>query len=268
MATVFLITLAAGMLGVLAMCRMDHVAWKFVRLVAIITLVLAGLVLAYYIQGSGWQRGSMGMVAAGLSLVMAVGAFVVLALAPLADRYGRSVRLLAASAAAAGLAAGWCWGFDQQIWPVGGAVAVWPVLASQILAAWLVGSVTLATALGHAYLTQTAMTIQPLRRLAAIFAAAVGVRVAWAILAGGLFCWHGLTTGTLAPGLFINQLLPLSIRGLVGLLIPCVFACMVVETARLRATQSATGILYFTLVLVCIGELTSLFLIRETGIAF
>ena len=60
----------------------------------------------------------------------------------------------------------------------------------------------------------------------------------------------------------------MSVRLAVGLLVPLVFAYMVWETVRLRATQSATGILYFTLVLAYVGELTGLYLARVTGVPF
>jgi hypothetical protein len=36
------------------------------------------------------------------------------------------------------------------------------------------------------------------------------------------------------------------------------------ETARIRSTQSATGILYVVVILVFLGELTSLLLVEKT----
>ena len=52
------------------------------------------------------------------------------------------------------------------------------------------------------------------------------------------------------------------------MLIPSVFCYMVWRTVKLRATQSATGILYFGLVLIYLGELAALQLTRELGIPF
>jgi hypothetical protein len=271
---VFITTLAAGCLGVLAMCRMDQVAWKFVRLVFILAMALIAPVVVGQVMTGGLGGSPAASVALLTSLLAAVAAFVGLALAPLAPYRSRLVRSLAAAGAAAGVLAAWAWGFDRQLWSTASAAGDGPcigsvaVLAGQVLMALLLGAVSLSTMLGHAYLTHTSMTIQPLRRLTAIFAAALALRLAWVVLIGGGVAWYRLSHGTLAGGPLQEQWLMLIIRGAVGLLIPAVFAYMVLETVRLRATQSATGILYFTLVLVYIGELTGQFLVRQTGVPF
>ena len=80
--------------------------------------------------------------------------------------------------------------------------------------------------------------------------------------------WGAWNEGDAAAAELRRHSLMIVIRLAVGLLIPSVFAYMIWETVKLRATQSATGILYFTLVLVFIGELTGLYLVRETGLPF
>jgi hypothetical protein len=57
----------------------------------------------------------------------------------------------------------------------------------------------------------------------------------------------------------------LGVRWLVGLVGPLALAWMAWETARIRSTQSATGILYVVVILVLIGELTSQLLLARTG---
>ena len=47
---------------------------------------------------------------------------------------------------------------------------------------------------------------------------------------------------------------------LFGLLGPAAFAFMVHETARIRSTQSATGILYIAVIFVMYGELLARYL--------
>ena len=260
----FLMLLTAGMLGVLATCRMDEVAWKFVRLIAIFCVALPALVMSIYVARIGVGAAGWADIAAGLSLLCSIAAFVVTGLAPVADRIGRVVRMLAAGGACVGFASACAWGVHAGVLP-SNASAMIPALLALAISALLVGSVTLATALGHAYLTQTAMTIQPMRRLARIFAIAIAARVAWAMAGTALgYAVNAHVTMSALTG----QLFMLSVRVAVGLLIPSVFAYMVVETVRLRSTQSATGILYFTLVLVYIGELSSLFLMKETGLSF
>ena len=57
-------------------------------------------------------------------------------------------------------------------------------------------------------------------------------------------------------------------RWLVGLLVPAVFIYMADDCIRRRSTQSATGILYVTAVLIFIGEIVALYLVRATGLPF
>jgi hypothetical protein len=191
MATVFLTTWAAGLLGVLAMCRMDHVAWKFVRLIGLLALLMLVPVVVLYVTDQAWQRGPWANGAAVASVCSAGCGFLVMGMSPLAKRYGRSVRGLAAVGGIAGLAAVWAWGVDQELWPSQSRWRTAAALAAQAQAALLVGAVTLATALGHAYLTQTAMTIQPLRRLSRLFALAMGIRVMWALAVAGVLIARG-----------------------------------------------------------------------------
>jgi hypothetical protein len=44
-------------------------------------------------------------------------------------------------------------------------------------------------------------------------------------------------------------------RWIIGLVGPAILAWMVWQTARIRATQSATGILYAAVIMVFLGEL-------------
>jgi hypothetical protein len=50
------------------------------------------------------------------------------------------------------------------------------------------------------------------------------------------------------------------------LLGPLVFGWLAYRTAKIRSTQSATGILYVVVILAFLGELTSLLLLRDTGL--
>jgi len=268
-AIVFLTSLAGGFLGVLALCRMDQVAWKWVRLVAVLALALMALATTAFVLDTGGRNDRWSIGAAVLACGAAIAGFVVMALAPLAPAYARLVRMLGGAGGLLAVASSLAWGFNLRLWPAD-RVHLPAALIGQALGAFLAGTVSLAMLLGHAYLTQTSMTIAPLRRLARLFALAVGLRFGWALVVGGGLYWYGWSRGELTTSLFLSQslILMLIVRGAVGLVLPAIFAYMVMETARLRATQSATGILYFTLILVYIGELTSQYLVRETGIGF
>ena len=57
-------------------------------------------------------------------------------------------------------------------------------------------------------------------------------------------------------------------RYLVGFVVPAVFIYMAHDCIKRRSNQAATGILYVTGILLMIGELTGLWLVRQTGLPF
>jgi hypothetical protein len=58
----------------------------------------------------------------------------------------------------------------------------------------------------------------------------------------------------------------LPVRWLVGFVIPAVLCWLAYQTARIRSTQSATGILYVVVIVCFLGELTGQ-LLRTMGVA-
>jgi hypothetical protein len=58
----------------------------------------------------------------------------------------------------------------------------------------------------------------------------------------------------------------LPVRWLVGVVAPLGFGWMAYASAKIRSTQSATGILYVVVVCGFLGELLSLLLTRQTGL--
>jgi hypothetical protein len=124
----------------------------------------------------------------------------------------------------------------------------------------VLGAATSAMLMGHSYLIAPAMSLSPLYRLLAALGATLAVRI---ILAGvGLYWWTARPT---AGNLETEILLWLSVRWLIGLVGPLVLGWMAWETARIRSTQSATGILYVVVILCFLGELTSQLLREKTG---
>jgi hypothetical protein len=55
-------------------------------------------------------------------------------------------------------------------------------------------------------------------------------------------------------------------RVTIGLVIPLIFGFMIWGTVKIRSTQSATGILYATIIMVLIGEAFAQFLSNLIGI--
>jgi hypothetical protein len=113
----------------------------------------------------------------------------------------------------------------------------------------LLGASFSAMLMGHNYLIAPNLTMTPLNRLLAALAMALVVRM---IVEGGAFVlWiseHELDSLT------GDAVLWLPVRWLVGLVAPAVLCWMACQTARIRSTQSATGILYVVVIFCFVGE--------------
>jgi hypothetical protein len=133
-------------------------------------------------------------------------------------------------------------------------------IADDVLAALVVGSVTTAMLMGHSYLISPSMSMSPLLRLLG----AVGVSVILRIGLASFGLW-GWTSSHSAGSLETELMVWLPVRWSLGLIAPLVLGWMAWETARIRSTQSATGILYVVVILTFLGELTSQLLVEKTG---
>ena len=125
--------------------------------------------------------------------------------------------------------------------------------------ALVLGSATTAMLMGHSYLIAPAMSLAPLMRLLAALGG-VGAVADRAGRASG--CGAG-RRATARVRLETELLLWLPVRWLLGLIAPLVLGWMAWETARIRSTQSATGILYVVVIVCFLGELTSQLLRRK-----
>src|SRR5262249_4053513 len=121
-------------------------------------------------------------------------------------------------------------------------------LADELTSAALLGSATTAMLMGHSYLITPTMSLTPLRRLLCALLASLTLRM---VLAGlGLWSWtreHSLVN------LEDETVLWLPLRWGIGLLAPLILGWMAWQTARIRSTQSATGILYVIVIFCFLG---------------
>jgi hypothetical protein len=136
--------------------------------------------------------------------------------------------------------------------------AAWRI-ADDLASMAVLGSATTAMLMGHSYLIAPAMSMAPLLRLLAALGAALAVRIGLACVA--LWLWR---SGAGTPEGELLVWLPA--RWLLGLLGPLALGWMAWETARIRSTQSATGILYVVVIVCYLGELTSQLLVEKTGL--
>jgi hypothetical protein len=130
-----------------------------------------------------------------------------------------------------------------------------------VTSALLLGTAMTAMLIGHSYLISPGMALTPLMRLLAALGVAIVLRAAVAGI--GLWFWTGPVT---AYTLNNEVVLELPVRWLVGFGAPLVFGGMAYAAARIRSTQSATGILYVAVVCGFLGELLSVLLARQTGL--
>ena len=162
----------------------------------------------------------------------------------------------------ASVAGFWCWAAEElkfARWPVLilAIVALFASLVAHadhlqwqqdISAAAVLGFATTAMLMGHWYLIAPTMSLAPLLRLlrwlfivlavrAIVSAADLGLRTSPGSLDKTMWLWLGL-------------------RWMAGLVGPAILGWMAWKCARVRSTQSATGILYVVVILVFIGELT------------
>jgi hypothetical protein len=123
-----------------------------------------------------------------------------------------------------------------------------------VASAALLGSMMAAMLLGHSYLIAPAMSIDPLKRLIKIIAFSLAGRAA--MTGGGLAMLAAETDrrGS-APGHDAFWWGLVATRWMIGLVAPAVITWMVWQTAKIRSTQSATGILYVGVVFTFLGEL-------------
>ncbi|HEX4589172.1 MAG TPA: hypothetical protein VH120_04545 [Gemmataceae bacterium] len=134
-------------------------------------------------------------------------------------------------------------------------------LAAGVSSAMLLGTALTAMLVGHSYLISPGMALTPLMRCLLVVGITLVVRVA--MIGWGLWRWTELT-----PTYNLNNevVLWLLVRWLVGIIAPLLFGWMAFSAARIRSTQSATGILYVVVVCGFLGELLGLLLSRQTGL--
>jgi hypothetical protein len=250
MLAVFCLRLGIGMLAVLLILPPAQVHPRFYRTHFLVALGLSGLAL-----WGAWNAGTalmLGLIGAAAALAFLAAVVWSLEGAP----GGRTLIVLTCAALVAALV------FMEKATPRG-ETEVQPLassLAGDLTSAALLGSALTAMLLGHSYLIAPGMSMTPTFRLLAAFAVAVLLRMA----ADGFALWRWTAANSLGT-LNSDDLLWLPVRWVAGFVLPLILGWMTWQTARIRSTQSATGILYAGVILCILGELTSQ-LLREKSL--
>lgn len=141
------------------------------------------------------------------------------------------------------------------------------VITNAISSSVVSGSVVSAMITGHWYLVKHNLSLNPLRNASLIYIISVLFRIIIIILTFLTF-WQMEQTHALA-----NKIFGLTVEGIffigrvvIGLIIPLIFGFMIWGTVKIRSTQSATGILYATIILVLMGEVFAKYISKSIGI--
>lgn len=258
-------SIAGGMLAVLATASVEQIAWKFLRLAVLIpfAIIVACVVWSLRTASETWT-------VALVSAAIAGGcALVLILIAPLGQTWSALFRAISTLGGLAGVAAASLAAVaalrSSPTSPQPTATNTTLVVLGQLLGSWVLGSITLAWLLGHAYLTATSMTIAPLRHFSRMLGWSVLARLLFVAVSLGL-AWLTLDAETISIFEKIERAWLIAVlRFGVGLVAVGVFAYMVLDCVKLRSTQSATGILYFGSVMAYVGELAAQQLAREVG---
>jgi len=141
-------------------------------------------------------------------------------------------------------------------------------VASFLTSAAFLGGACTAMVLGHWYLVLPSMEVSYLQSIVKLHIASMVLRVA--VVAAVVF----VAIATWEPGLgpsFRHYILSVSgiffwQRVLFGLAGPAVLSYLTWETAKIRSTQSATGILYVDFFTVVVGEVLAKYLLLATRV--
>jgi hypothetical protein len=142
------------------------------------------------------------------------------------------------------------------------------VVASFLSSAAFLGGTCTAMILGHWYLVIPSMEVSHLQSIVKVHIASMVIRIA-VVTAAVVFA-----IATWQPGLgpsFERYILSVSgvffwQRVLFGLAGPALLSYLTWETAKIRATQSATGILYVDFFTVVVGEVLAKYLLLATRV--
>ena len=150
---------------------------------------------------------------------------------------------------------------------LGFAMQVMTVL-SFFSSAFLLGATCTAMILGHWYLVIPSLQVSHLQSIVKVHMLSMVVRVAvvGAAITIGILSWEPGVGPNFSRYIFSIQGIFFWQRMLFGLAGPAVLSYLTWETAKIRSTQSATGILYVDFFTVVVGEVLAKYLLLATRV--
>ena len=257
----FLAHLGVGIVGTLQFVSKDA-GVKFFRFNTGLAAILIAIALAF--RPASPDAGALESIALG-ALVLSEAA-----IAAYWATVGRTLASIRPWLTGVAVGAGLLAVVAQSLAVVGGRGLPAQVLtiASFLSSAALLGGACTAMILGHWYLIIPSMQVSHLQSIVKLHIASMIVRVA--VVGAAVFLaiatWEpGMGPSfrryiTSAAGIFFWQ------RVLFGLAGPALLSYLTWETAKIRATQSATGILYVDFFTVVVGEALAKYLLLATRV--
>ena len=256
----FLSHLAIGIVFTLAFVSREA-GVKFFRFNAGLAALL--LVAAFTFRPPEASAAEWGRVAFGALIVLEVMLVIYWA------TVGRTLASIRPVIAGTGIVAGIAAIFAQAIAStVGGPPVQAMTIISFFSSALLLGGACTAMILGHWYLVIPSLQVSHLQSIVKLHMASMALRVL--VVAAAIFVAIVSWEPGLGPsfrsyifsiaGIFFWQ------RVLFGLLGPAVLSYLTWETAKIRSTQSATGILYVDFFTVVVGEVLAKYILLATRV--
>ncbi len=138
---------------------------------------------------------------------------------------------------------------------------------SFLVSALLLGSVVTGMLLGHWYLIDRSLSIEPFRRVFRFFAAMLVLQAALLLLNSGILQLLGATASTAELAqLFRNHASLLTVRLLLSPIAAAGLAWMIWKTLQIPQTMAATGLFYIAILSVLVGEFMSRFILFRTSL--
>jgi protein NrfD len=236
---------------------------KFFRFNAGLAAILLVVALAFVIRAEPVPPG-VGSVSVSLAWRVSVLALVVSTAAAIVywATIGRMLAAVRPALVTTAVVAGLIAIAAQALSASSGPIVNVLVLASFVSSAALLGTTCTAMILGHWYLIVPSMQVSHLQSLVKLHITSLMLRIA--VVAGAV--WFAIATSgfrhyiTSVAGIFFWQ------RVLFGLAGPAVLSYLTWETAKIRSTQSATGILYVDLFTVVVGEVLAKYILLATRV--
>lgn len=265
----FLAQCAAGCFLAVAVSAIRQCGWRYLRLMAIVSVSIAAFAMVLLLResvSSGETAQGPGVVALGAGILF--GLVWLFVNAAQSENIRNTQRAWPAIAGIACLTAAIVFSIDADALltaeKASAGLSQSVVMGiNTLLGAVLLGTTTAAMLLGHRYLTDTDMPIAPLRRLTKLYLGVIVARIVW-VAGASIPVW----SSTFQPA--ESELyfwLALCVRVGVGMVVAAIFAWMIWDCVKRRATQSATALYYLSMLMVFIGELAGQFLMRTEQLA-